>query len=296
MLEAHLHNYKFSGSCSLFNMKNALFDYDENFVYTGLRDKYKCLSPNNLTDPLLIKDYPLIEPMKKLIHYQLPGFQYSLTHMCKQRFNTFSQDSYSCYRDRGEKTKCGTIMYCSYDKQCIKTEMMIPDGTECGKNKVCLLNECTHIEMIGLDEEQYHRMSPFHTCSQGFDNSKSYPLLKSIQRGHMEYLPYFGINASTFIWEYMLVDEFRNCEHFLKSKKAIQLNVTCNNDLFDYLCCEECAKFRIIKDKCGLNGCNEEFCNKYKPCFNNGRCVPNRRRNSFDCICPKEYKGGLFFL
>jgi hypothetical protein len=286
MYKEHLLQNNFT-QCSILEMKNNLFNYNPNLaVYTGIKSKYKCLLVNETRGDVLSSEvrHPYEIPMKKLINYKLLGFQYSLTHVCRQRT---TNPTFNCHRDR-EKDKCEFIVYCLNGNTCHKNEFVIPDGTECGNNKICLLNECVDINELDIDQDEYERMYLIAKCSQGFDNSDAYKNLNSELYGK-NHLPFIGINKSYY--DYMKTSDFVSCKHFLQSKKAIELKVTCINDMFVYVCCEECIKFRIIKDKCSSKGCGKDFCNKYKPCYNNGKCVDNYKKKSFDCICSKGFKG-----
>jgi hypothetical protein len=71
-----------------------------------------------------------------------------------------------------------------------------------------------------------------------------------------------------------------------------------DNDEYNNVCCEECAKFRIKVINChSSKGCKQEiFSTKtgLNPCFNGGVCggIPGDKKD-FVCNCPKGFKGSL---
>jgi hypothetical protein len=277
------YNLNFTSNCSILEMKRFLLQLDKDSEYTGLKPKFKCLLPNE-TSTSIVSRHKYEVPLKQLNNYQLPGFEYSLTYACKKRKKGLS---FNCNRN-DEKDKCNFVVYCTEHDSCKKEELAIPDGTQCGDNKICLLNDCIHINKLGINEKEYHKMRSIHTCPQGFDNSDVYLNRKVELRLNFNKKTIYNQQSS------IKVQDFVNCQTFLQSKKAIQLNITCDGDLFNYVCCEECAKYRIIKSNCGLNGCEKDFCQKNNPCFNNGKCFFNVIRKTFDCICSKGFKGNTF--
>ncbi|CAF0958084.1 unnamed protein product, partial [Brachionus calyciflorus] len=263
--------------CSIFYFKDTLFALN-NTLY----DYFNCLieknSPNRLVD---IYKKPALK--------NLPGYFFSLSDQCRYLMN--NSESYYC---RANIINCGKLFCYNSSGECEEVNVFHLDGTACIANKTCINGDCIENEKINHLVWNFNdrKSKVAYTLDNAIVNLRSYcPGGASLEKYS------YKNKIKSLEKQYT-----KPCKDLLYGNYDLVRGMD-NHQIQIYLmtvCCEEYLKQR--KQICGghLYECLLPPCEKLKskPCFNNGKCV-NVKSNlhptnlSFECICPKGFKGPL---
>ena len=118
--------------CSIKQFSNNLF---ENKV---LKKHYQCLIK---PDDVNLSNYR--KQLNSIVLFNhLPGYMYSMSDQC--RWATNDSKSYAC-NNYGFKEPLCQGFACTSEGTCSKGVAAL-DGTSCGRNKICLFNQCVHLK------------------------------------------------------------------------------------------------------------------------------------------------------